>query len=38
MNLAKPYTYDLDILIEISKQILNIFILAAKKLYHLTIQ
>lgn len=38
MNLAKPYTYDLDILIEISKQILNIFILSAKKLYHLTIQ
>lgn len=38
MNLAKPYTYDLDILIEISKQILNIFILAAKSLYHLTIQ
>lgn len=38
MNLAKSYTYGLDILIENSKQFLNIFILSAKKLHHLTIQ
>lgn len=38
MNLAKSYTYGLDILIENSKQFLNIFILVAEKLHHLIIQ